>query len=331
MFWGIMWEMIDHQFNSTFLEPYMQRLRATGAAETQHGSRGGFIDQRASQLRNAIRGFSSATVALSITTNGGENFVTADEVVRIEGRAPVDITDILVSVNGVSRPGCERADFSTADSMAWFVDLPLGPGFNEITVIGFNISGENLGSDLIGVSRTDAPPPVIERLEPAGVDPGEWFSIHGTGLHFGAVVRLGGRDIAEVDCSGAPARIAARVPPSTPSGSYDVVVVCPELGQSNALTLVVLGEAREFLRGDVDHSGRLNVTDAVRSLLHLFGGEPLACTDAADLDDSGRVNLSDPVYLLDFLFRQGPAPQPPFPSPGSDPTPDALECPAAKS
>lgn len=74
-------------------------------------------------------------------------------------------------------------------------------------------------------------------------------------------------------------------------------------------------EAVLFRRGDVDGSGRMNITDAVVLLGALFLGEQEpACRDAADADDSGGLNITDPINVLSRLFLGGD----PLPSPGSD-------------
>src|SRR5262245_46377546 len=81
-----------------------------------------------------------------------------------------------------------------------------------------------------------------------------------------------------------------------------------------------------FRRGDTDGSGKIAVTDAIRILHFLFLGQAdaVGCRDAADADDDGSVVLSDALHLLNGLFLGGPAPRPPFPGCGDDPTPDAL-------
>jgi hypothetical protein len=86
--------------------------------------------------------------------------------------------------------------------------------------------------------------------------------------------------------------------------------------------------ADTFVRGDVDQSSRLDVSDAVSILRFLFAGEAglVTCEDAADADDSGALDASDPVFLLDALFRGGAAPAAPFPACGEDSTADALGC-----
>lgn len=82
-----------------------------------------------------------------------------------------------------------------------------------------------------------------------------------------------------------------------------------------------------FRRGDADHSGELDLTDAIFTLGYMFlAGDKPSCLDAADVDDSGEIDLSDPIYLLSRLFQGGPAIPAPGPDPcGPDPTADGLE------
>jgi mono/diheme cytochrome c family protein len=70
---------------------------------------------------------------------------------------------------------------------------------------------------------------------------------------------------------------------------------------------------RPFRRGDANGDGALNITDAVRILVHLFrGGTGDACLDALNADGSSTLELTDAVYLLRYLFQPGPPPPPPF-------------------
>ncbi len=60
-------------------------------------------------------------------------------------------------------------------------------------------------------------------------------------------------------------------------------------------------------------------TDAILILESVFlGGRKLPCEDAADVNDNGRVDLSDAVAILNHLFRSGPPPAAPYPAPGID-------------
>jgi hypothetical protein len=64
-----------------------------------------------------------------------------------------------------------------------------------------------------------------------------------------------------------------------------------------------------ILRGDLDRSGRLEVTDPIRILLYLFLDGPAPhCAPVADADGDGTVALTDVVFLLAALFTGGPPP-----------------------
>jgi outer membrane protein assembly factor BamB len=84
----------------------------------------------------------------------------------------------------------------------------------------------------------------------------------------------------------------------------------------------------DFVRGDADASGGLEITDGIRVLNYLFLGAPAPpCLDAADADDDGILRLTDAILILNFLFLGGRPPSPPYPDCGADPTPeDALGC-----
>jgi len=94
-----------------------------------------------------------------------------------------------------------------------------------------------------------------------------------------------------------------------------------------SILLVAWGQEADFVRGDVNVDGKLNVADAVANARYVLGGGfPLGCQDAADANDDGRLDLSDAFYILQFLFAEGPAIPAPAGSCGPDPTLDALSC-----
>ena len=232
-----------------------------------------------------------------------------------------------MTINGSSRPGCDRASFSRSNALDWFVNIPLLPGENDVSVLGFNSRGEILGTDGIKVTANLSDPPAIETMSPMTVDAGDWVHLSGSGFHAGVTVTVGDTEITELDCTGAPLAMSFRVPEDMRSGDYDVVVNCEGVGESNAVTLTVTAQAGDgFIRGDVDNSGSLNVSDVTQTLLYLFSQGEIACEDAADVDDNGVLNLTDPIILLNFLFRRGIAPSAPFPEAGRDPTADELNC-----
>jgi hypothetical protein len=114
-----------------------------------------------------------------------------------------------------------------------------------------------------------------------------------------------------------PPRVLAGI---AAAGEAPALGVCPRIeGIDGGLS---------FRRGDTTADGRLDITDAVALLGHLFLGAPgaLACRRSADADDSGRLEITDAIHLLGFLFLGGPPPPAPFPDCGFDSTHDTLDC-----
>jgi virginiamycin B lyase len=105
-----------------------------------------------------------------------------------------------------------------------------------------------------------------------------------------------------------------------------LAIVVPALCAATLLPPATTAQ-EPFVRGEANQDGRLDVSDAVRVLIHLFaGGGPLACADAGDANDDGQIDIADPVRVLAFLFASA-APLPaPFPDCGADPSDDAVDC-----
>ncbi len=76
--------------------------------------------------------------------------------------------------------------------------------------------------------------------------------------------------------------------------------------------------AARFLRGDCNHDGGVDISDAVCMVNWLFLGEAgSGCVAATNVDGVGAVNITDPIYLLTHLFLGGPPPVDPFPDCGT--------------
>jgi hypothetical protein len=111
--------------------------------------------------------------------------------------------------------------------------------------------------------------------------------------------------------------------PSTQPSAFTPIVA----GVSSLDLRGAAGEA-QFVRGDSNADGTVDIADPVHTLQWLFGGgEAPPCLDAAESDDSGRIELTDAIVTLSWLFGGGPAvPRAPFPECGADPTEDQLGC-----
>ena len=98
---------------------------------------------------------------------------------------------------------------------------------------------------------------------------------------------------------------------NTASCTFDVTVTC----------------GAQFVRGDANGDGGIDISDPTYTLRNLFmGGPGSTCADAADANDDGSVTLADVIYSLNYSFRGDSAPPTPFPDCGLDRTADELGC-----
>ena len=112
---------------------------------------------------------------------------------------------------------------------------------------------------------------------------------------------------------------------------YDVHGVAAGLDSAAAACAVDVPPAPpevDFVRGEINGDGSVNVADVITLLVYLFetGAAP-SCLDAADANDSAALDVADALYLLDAIFNGGLSPVAPFPACGADPTAgDGLSC-----
>ena len=99
------------------------------------------------------------------------------------------------------------------------------------------------------------------------------------------------------------------------------------LSVARSVAYLPLSTTPTFIRGDFDSDAFLDIVDGMALLMNLFVFEwPGACADAGDVDDSGLLEIGDVIALFTHLFLGGPAPEPPYPTPGLDLTDDSLGC-----
>lgn len=158
--------------------------------------------------------------------------------------------------------------------------------------------------------------------------------LRGTGFRGSPRVLFGDREAKEVSVLSA-FELRAVTPPGAALGPVDISVTVDaetrRLAEASGFqgypgaVHVVFGKST-FVRGDSNRDGSVDMSDAIFTLAYLFLGWTASCLDALDADDLGSLEVTDAVYLLYHLYLGGPAPPPPYPVPGLDPTPDALGC-----
>lgn len=81
----------------------------------------------------------------------------------------------------------------------------------------------------------------------------------------------------------------------------------PAKADTASITMTVI--PAPYLCGDADHSGSVDISDAVRLISYIFsGGLPPDPYDAGNVNCDSSVDISDAVYLISRIFAGGPAP-----------------------
>jgi hypothetical protein len=109
----------------------------------------------------------------------------------------------------------------------------------------------------------------------------------------------------------------------------DATVFANELQRTNVPNELPGDDCGErlFRRGDSNGDGQTDLSDALFLLEFLFRRGPASpCPKSADVNDSGGLDVLDAIDFVDHLFRGGVAPTEPFATCGTDLTEDRLRC-----
>jgi hypothetical protein len=101
-----------------------------------------------------------------------------------------------------------------------------------------------------------------------------------------------------------------------PVGNFPVALFATDLDGNGSLDLVAVNRNSDdlsillsFIRGDVNGDGLIDIGDMVYLLNYLYKRGPAAYPPAsADANCDEAVNVGDVIYLINYLFRGGPLP-----------------------
>jgi len=94
-------------------------------------------------------------------------------------------------------------------------------------------------------------------------------------------------------------------------GVPDDIDNCPDVWNPDQLDSDFddIGDACDYVCGDANGDGTVNISDAVYLIAYIFaGGTPPLSLRGGDASCDGTVNVSDAVYLIAYIFASGPEP-----------------------
>jgi hypothetical protein len=288
-----------------------------------------FMTSRVAAIRGRLPQLSKVIPFAITIPAGGKDFAVKSSQATITGTAPLELTRMVLARSGQDPAQVEPTWTGTLGT-DWKLTLNLDRGKNSFQIFGFTGAGTPVGTININIyDATDWAAPVISSVDPSEgpTAGGTAITIKGQGFQEGVAVTVGGAAATAVALH-SDTELVATTPAATVAGPAAVQV--QNLDSQNAVLsggFTYQSPIRTFIRGDVDGSQSVDITDPILLLNYQFlSGSAPACAEAADADDTGAVDLSDPIYLIQYLFLAGPQPPPPFPDPGTDPTADSLGC-----
>lgn len=95
-----------------------------------------------------------------------------------------------------------------------------------------------------------------------------------------------------------------------PPGTHPVLLivnVVPKVDSSEFTgTYYCQGTVAVYALGDVDASGALTLSDAIRLINHLFRGAPAPACDNGDVNCDNQLTTADVIRLIQHMFKSGP-------------------------
>ena len=313
-FYGHLDDLIDKTFNAE----YMQHWTEHYGSMTGRNFSGilNYIRQRASYVQGRLPN----PGPFRITTNGGADLAVNTLAATLEGDGGINVQSIVV--DGVPVP----PEVTWTGLSRWRMTLAVRPGENELTLLGLATDGEVSASDSITITSTASfPVPTLLSVDPSEGGSGQTVTIRGTDLFEGVQVFFRGVQSPGVqfDPGG---NLLAEVP-ELAAGAAEITARNSGSVLSAAIPFTVVSEGPQFIRGDFNLDGSVDVSDPIALLRHLYLGMPGGCLDAGDVNNTETLDITDAIRLLAFLFQAGMAPEAPFPGAGVDPDGgDGLGC-----
>ena len=294
-------DVLPITLGDTFGHPIIDPVFTVNAETVTPSLQGGHIEIAAAPAIEAIAPEAGPAAGGTAVTITGAHF-TAGAAVAIGG-APLADTVVVDAATITGRTPAHA------------------PGSADVTVT------TPYGSATLAGAFTYVMAPTITSVAPSSGAGDVEVHISGTGFTPDAEVRLAGELLAPVTFVSAT-ELRVTLPACGMSAGWRRLEVTT-LGGTAALDQGYFCEETAeaaFRRGDANCDGVVDIADAITVLAYLFSGGSVICRAALDGNDDGALDIADAIYVLAYLFAGGAPPPPPFPEPGLDPTPDALEC-----
>jgi len=236
-------------------------------------------------------------------------------------------------------PACSIVEAQSPEYLISAGGDTVSPGQGAFSSVRLDSAGSSIQAWSFGICQSD-PSAVLVDLQPGSttetvrqgapadfimlsMEPGGWtmsvvVCLLGCAvLPPGSDYELARAEYALPDTPGAPVELC-------PCGSLGTPTIPVSVGVLGVPTVPMTGCGQlevsapvEFLRGDANDDGFVDLSDGIWLLNYLFQEGPLRpCLSAADVNGDGGIDAADPIFLLSFIFVGGATPPAPHPGCG---------------
>ena len=94
-----------------------------------------------------------------------------------------------------------------------------------------------------------------------------------------------------------------------PSSGATTLVTASDGNLSSSIEVRVTVK-KPYICGDANADTKINLQDIIYVVNYVFKGgpAPVPVKEAGDVNKDGKVNLSDIIYLVNYIFKGGPKP-----------------------
>ncbi len=148
---GHLLDLCETGFHPSYIGGWVEHFNAAGEQPTAAHFTAWIADRRAHVL--AAIAVEHPPEPFRITTNGGDDFATAESSTTLSGKGWIDVHRIFLGDN------TEPLALRWIDNDDWEIVVPVAPGANELTLRAVNRRDETVGTAAITVTGSAAIPP----------------------------------------------------------------------------------------------------------------------------------------------------------------------------